>query len=123
MDRRNRLDITAAIIKGQRQIAITLSNPTMTMSGWRWDGQALTHAAKGTPALRFNAEIAGAINAAIAGVAPATHEKRYAFQLTEEEITRDGWEYSHVENDAHGVYYRDTPGIGKSVVFGKGDLA
>lgn len=122
MERNNYLDIIAYQKGGAIEHGITLRNPTMTMHGWRWDGAALTHSARGAPTLRFSPDITEAINLAVQQVVPQRSEKRYAFQLTEEEVRRDGWEYGGVENDAHGVYYRTTPGVGKTVAFGKADV-
>ena len=118
----NRLIITAHTAEGRTTHAITLSNPQMTMAGWRWDGAALTHPGRGTPRLRFTPELTAAITAAVAECTPATSARAYGFELAPDRPDLAEWRFSHVEDDAHGVYYRDTPGVGKTVAFSGDDV-
>ena len=99
---------------------IILSTPKGSMAGFRWDGQKLIHSTG--KAMRFNAEISDSIGQAVKDSHHAKYETKYGYEFKDGD--REGWEFSHVENDAHGVYSRCTrTRISKSVFFAKEDLA
>lgn len=78
-------------------------------AGWAWDGQALSHPV-GTRIL-LTAGAAARVSAAVAAYRPMRSLTGYQVsQLPEGD--RDGWEFSHVANEVHGIYTKghSTPG-------------
>lgn len=109
--------------------SIRITNANGTMPGLYWKDNALCHrladrSGKTTgwkPVLRFTPAMTAEIAAAVAASAADTIERKYGYEIQDGD--RHGWEFVEVEDDAHGVYIRRTPGRTVTVSFSRDDLA